>query len=206
MKETKEIRNTEFEVRAESDSRRVVGRAIVFNSITDLGWYMEKIAPEAVDDLVLAQDVRALFNHDANLILARTKSGTLKLEKTAEGLDYSFDSPDTTYGNDLLVSLSRGDVSGSSFGFTVKKDSWERMDDGRELRTILKIGRLLDISPVTFPAYADTEAAKRSHDEAVLETNTIDTTTTDTTTDAVVRYVPTSVYERELQLIAERLK
>lgn len=186
----KEIRSIETEIRLEPESRKIVGRAIVFNSITDIGWFKEKIVPEAVDEILLAQDVRALFNHDSNLILARTKSNTLKLEKTEDGLDYSFDAPNTTAGNDLLESLKRGDVSGSSFGFSVQKDSWEILPDGTELRTILKLSNLYDVSPVTFPAYADTTVAKRSKEDFTKEDFT--------------PAIPLSVRRKELELMAAR--
>lgn len=157
------------ELRAKPDSRTIEGYAAVFNSESeDLGWYVEEIAPGAFDD-VMEDDVRALFNHDPNLILARTTSGTLKLGIDEKGLTYSFDAPETTTGNDLLESVRRGDVSQSSFGFIVGEQRWdelEMMKDGKRWfktkRTILKIDRLFDVSPVTYPAYPDTTVAKRA--------------------------------------------
>jgi len=157
------------EIRVEnSENREVVGYASVFRDSEgntalseNLGGFREKIDPKAFDG-VLENDVRALFNHDPNYILGRTTSGTLNLSVDERGLKYNFTAPDTSYGRDLMVSLERGDVSQSSFGFIVEEDSWDEDADGRTIRTIKKVGRLLDISPVTYPAYPDAEAGKRS--------------------------------------------
>ena len=159
------------ELRANAESRRVEGYAAVFGSESEeLGWFVEEIAPGAFDD-VLSDDVRALYNHDENLILARTASGTLELSIDERGLRYAFDAPNTTAGNDLLESIKRGDISQSSFGFRVKEDKWEDMEmeqNGKKWfktkRTIMKVERLFDVSPVTFPAYPDTDVARRSMD------------------------------------------
>jgi HK97 family phage prohead protease len=159
------------ELRANAESRRVEGYAAVFGSESEeLGWFVEEIAPGAFDD-VLSDDVRALYNHDENLILARTASGTLELSIDERGLRYAFDAPNTTAGNDLLESIKRGDISQSSFGFRVKEDKWEDMEmeqNGKKWfktkRTIMKVERLFDVSPVTFPAYPDTDVARRSLD------------------------------------------
>jgi len=106
---------------------------------------------------VLKDDVRVFFNHDANLILGRTKSGTAKISTDREGLVYQFEVPDTTYGRDLLVSMERGDVNQSSFAFSVEKDSWSEKN-GRDIRTIEKVARLYDVSPVSIPAYPDADS------------------------------------------------
>ena len=152
------------EYRGEGDDKKpyVVGHAAVFDSLSEnLGGFRETIERNAFDD-VLEDDVRALFNHDSNLILARTKSGTLKLSLDEKGLRYEFDVPDTTTGRDLLVSLERGDVSQSSFGFTVEQDSWDKDEDGIHIRSISKVKRLFDVSPVVYPAYPSADVAKRS--------------------------------------------
>ena len=160
-KETRNFPLTELRIeKRDDDSREVVGHASVFNSLSeDLGGFRETIAPGAFDD-VLQDDVRALFNHDPNMILARTKSGTLTLSVDERGLQYRFNAPDTTAGRDLMVSLERGDIDQSSFGFRVADDEWENRD-GQVVRTVLKFSRLFDVSPVTMPAYPDTDVAKR---------------------------------------------
>jgi len=166
-----ERRLTCEKVTIEPDSKRASGYGAVFSSNSeDLGGFIERIAPGAFDN-ALNDDVRALFNHDPSLILGRTVSGTLSLSVDERGLKYDIDMPDTTYANDLRESLKRGDVDQSSFGFTVKNDSWDEVD-GQLVRTILEVNQLFDVSPVTYPAYPDTAAAVRSMDkrnESILE-------------------------------------
>lgn len=145
-----------------SESRMVEGYAAVFNEETDMYWWKERIAPGAFSE-VLSDDVRALFNHDSNYILARS-SNTLELWEDEKGLGYRFEAPNTTAGNDLLENLRNGNITQSSFGFTIDAYEWEEREDD-ELITITKIGRLYDVSPVTFPAYETTEVTARSIDK-----------------------------------------
>lgn len=151
---------------AENESRTVVGSAAVFNVQTDLRWFKEMIDPGAFDEVLAdeSHDVVALFNHDDNMVLARRSSGTLKLWKEENKLMYQFDAPNTTAGNDLLESLKRGDIRSSSFQFEVSEQKWQfdDKDDRNDVRTIMKVSKLWDVSPVTFPAYEDTDVAKRS--------------------------------------------
>lgn len=174
MSKNKETRyfNSEIEVRNEGDKNTVRGYAAVFNSESnDLGGFIEVIQPGAFDD-VLDDDVRALIDHRSELILGRTKSGTLRIGVDEKGLYYEYDSPNTTYANDLLESMKRGDVSQSSFGFMVARDGskWEEKGD-YTYRTITKVSRLYDVSPVTYPAYPDTSVAARSLDKINEEKN-----------------------------------
>lgn len=175
----KEVRviTGQVELRAaegESETPKVRGYAAVFNRESEnLGsaeyQFREVIEPGAFSD-VLKDDVRALLNHDPNYILARSKNGegTLRIGEDERGLWYEFDAPDTQAGRDLMESLRRGDIDQSSFGFTVAKDGqkWEetREGDGPTFikRTITKIARLFDVSPVTYPAYPDATVALRS--------------------------------------------
>lgn len=157
--------NIEFRAdQAGENSRRVIGYAAKFNTRSeDMGFY-EVIAPGAFDG-VMNDDVRCLIDHKPTLILARTASGTLKIDQDAVGLRYEFDVPDTTYGNDFLVSLTRGDINQSSFAFSVKEDRWESVKDGDKTiwtRTVTEVERLFDVSPVTYPAYPDTTVSKRN--------------------------------------------
>jgi hypothetical protein len=145
----------------ENESRKIVGYAAVFNKDSeDLGGFVERIAPGAFSKAIGISDVRALFNHDNNMVLARNTSGTLELIEDETGLRYEFDAPNTSYGNDLLEMIKRGDISQSSFGFTVENDDWEQRD-GKTYRTITKVKRLYDVSPVTFPAYPEASVAVR---------------------------------------------
>lgn len=132
------------------------GYAALFNTVTDLGSFREMIAPGAFDE-VLDDDVRLLLNHDG-APLARTKNGTLKLSVDERGLHYRAQLSDTQAGRDLYTMVKRGDISQSSFGFTIKEQDVEA--DG--LRVIRKVGTLLDVSPVSFPAYPDTEVNARA--------------------------------------------
>lgn len=139
----------------------IVGHAAVFNSMSEnLGGFREIIEPGAFDS-VLGDDVRALFNHDPNFVLGRTKSGTLSVSVDEKGLRYDITPPNTTYANDLIENLSLGNITQSSFGFTVDKDRWEENEDGVIVRYITAVRRLYDVSPVTFPAYPETDVAKR---------------------------------------------
>lgn len=166
MKKETRVFNTEFHIETRDDKPVIFGHGAVFNSLSEnLGGFREKIAPGAFDD-VLTNDVRVLFNHDSNLVLARTKSKTAKLSVDERGLKFEFEPGEQSYSKDLLITMTRGDVDQCSFGFTVDSDgqTWDEDDDGRIVRTITKVKRLFDVSPVTFPAYPDTDVAKRSLD------------------------------------------
>ena len=151
----------------EGDKRTTVtGYAALFNSPSEDMGFIEIIEAGAFGEAIGTSDIRALFNHDPNQILARTASGTLRVEEDDKGLRYEFSLPDTTYGRDLAVMLARGDVNQSSFAFTVKEQAWETKKDkegnATYTRRIKKMERLYDVSPVTYPAYADTTVALRS--------------------------------------------
>lgn len=149
---------------AEGESARPVirGYGVVFNSPTVYGDYLEMVAPDAFDDVDMS-DVRILFNHDPNYILGRTASKTARVGIDEQGVWYEVDPP--KWADGLVETISRGDVTQSSFGFAVATDRIQEMEDGRKLRVITKISRLFDLSPVTYPAYQDTEAVVRSLQE-----------------------------------------
>lgn len=143
---------------------RIAGHAALFDAISeDLGGFRERIRPGAFAASLAGDDVRALFNHDPNVILGRNRAGTLRLAEDAQGLAIEIDPPDTQGARDLLVSIARGDVSQMSFGFAVNTDGqvWEKDAQGRVLRTLTSV-RLFDVSPVVFPAYPDTAVAVRA--------------------------------------------
>ena len=164
----KRIFNIETRVDSTDDGRDlVVGHASVYDSRSNnLGGFYEYIERGAfTEELIANSDVRALINHDPNLILARNTSGTLNLTADERGLKYEFEMPETSYGKDLAISMKRGDITQSSFAFTVAEDDWSTDADGNNIRTIKKIDRLYDVSPVTYPAYnmaqSDLVVAKR---------------------------------------------
>jgi len=158
-----------MEVRADGEDKHIRGIAAVVEKVTDLGQFEEKIARGAFDD-VLGGDTVALFNHDTNLPLARTtanKEAKLTLSIDKEGhLAYDYPPPDTSIGRDLTENIKNKVIQHSSFAFTIKEDKWEfaSKENGRtkDLRTITKIERLFDVSPVTYPAYQDTSVGARS--------------------------------------------
>jgi uncharacterized protein len=164
----------EIRAGAAGEPRSVRGYAAIFgqrsaNLGTDSFQFYEIIQPGAFD-AVLKDDVRALFNHDANLILARSRAGkgTLSLGVDAQGLWYEFTpDPEQSYARDLLVAIKRGDVDQSSFAFSLTREgqTWTETAEGEKtiaLRTISKVSALYDVSPVTYPAYPDASVALRS--------------------------------------------
>lgn len=161
MDKKTEIRNIKGVVkRAEGDSRRVEGLAVVFDSWSeDLGGFRERIARGALDGVIERSDIFALLDHDRRRgILGRSKRGdqvSLSLEVRDDGLHYAFEAPETALGNEVLSCLERGEIDGSSFAFTVLEDRWERVGDEYQ-RTITKIDELYDVSPVYSPAYSQT--------------------------------------------------
>ena len=173
-----EIRNnnTNFEIQ----DRLVEGYAVVFNQrSTDLGW-IEVIHPEAItQETIDKSDVLAKFNHDDSKVLARSKfgKGSLTLTLDERGLKYSFESPKTALGDEVLEYLHRGDITGSSFAFTINKndkDSERWHKEGNVLyRDIYRIERLFDVSPVFSPAYETTTCSAR-FDEIKANSDEVD--------------------------------
>ena len=143
--------------------RRIVGYGAVFNALSeDLGGFRELVLPGAFSRAAQKDDVRALFNHNPSLILGRNRAGTLRLTEDERGLHYIIVPPETQYARDLIVSLERGDVDRSSFGFEVLEESWRSPTEAQPYPVrILHEVRLYDVSPVTFPAYPQTSAEAR---------------------------------------------
>jgi len=150
--------------RAEGKATKIGGYAARFNSESvDLGGFSERIAPGAfAAALAKGADVRALLNHNPDVVLGRSKSGTLRLAEDGNGLAFDLDLPDTSAGRDLAVSVERRDIAEMSFGFSVQKggDTWSKVGD-RWLRTLLSVD-LYDVSPVAFAAYPQTEVGLRA--------------------------------------------
>lgn len=140
----------------------IVGYAAVFNSRSlDLGGFTEFIRPGAFARTLMEQpDIRALFDHQSNAILGRTKSGTMTIGEDQRGLFVDITPPDTETGRSVCESIKRGDIDGMSFGFQTRSDAWST-DDGMPLRELTDVD-LSEVSVVTFPAYPDTAVATRS--------------------------------------------
>jgi hypothetical protein len=156
------------ELRAKSgDKPGIAGVASVYNQQYDMGYMVETIKPGAFNKVLGADpDVRCLFNHDPNNLLGRTKSGTLRLNDSKDGLQFECDvDMESRCGADVQRMIERGDLDGCSFGFTVGKQSWREEKDGNEVRyyrDIEEIDELFDVGPVTYPAYTGTSVAARS--------------------------------------------
>lgn len=141
----------------ENNSRIVTGYAAVFNSRTLLWEGLEEvISPGAFSKALSNSDVRCLFDHDWGKVLGRTKSGTLRLEEDERGLKFEVELPNTTDANNLIESMSRGDIDRCSFGFIPTEETWDYNTDP-VLRTVNEV-ELFEVSIVSLPAYEDTEA------------------------------------------------
>jgi HK97 family phage prohead protease len=162
------------ELRASGDvpsGQLVEGLGIVYNSLSENfapyweGGYYELIEPGAAAGLLDDEDIMILFNHDPSLVLARNKN-TGTLTETDKGVKYSYASPDTSVAKDLLVNIGLKNVRKSSFAFKVKEQREEKISYPGlgviNLRRIISFEKLYDFSPVTYPAYADSEVGKRS--------------------------------------------
>ena len=192
---SKEIRSFDFEVRAEQDEQHgtyITGQPIVYDQETDLGWYREIIADGALTDTDL-RDVRFLINHNTDMIpLARSRNNnansTMQLSVVpGAGMEIrvDLDTENNTEARNLYSAVKRGDITGMSFMFTTDSDQWDEQESNHPLRTILKIGKVFEVSAVTFPAYEQTsiqarglsgalESAKESLESAKRQKRSID--------------------------------
>lgn len=142
----------------------IEGHAAIFDQWSEelgpLFPFKEKVMPGAFKASIQNDDIRALFNHDPNYVLGRNKAGTLELKETQKGLLVRITPPDAQWARDLIVSIDRGDISQMSFGFLVLEDRWGT-EEGMDVRELHKV-KLFDVSPVTFPAYPQTDVGIRS--------------------------------------------
>ncbi|MCM3735596.1 HK97 family phage prohead protease [Bacillus cytotoxicus] len=159
---TFEITGLQTRDATDTESNMISGYAAVFNSPTSIGdWFTETIAPGAFSRAISENnDIRALFNHDWNNVLGRTKSGTLRLFEDERGLKFEVDLPNTSVAHDLVESMRRGDINQCSFGFRATEEIWDYNVEPA-LRTIQEV-ELYEVSVVSIPAYEDTEVSLRS--------------------------------------------
>ena len=147
-----------------SAAEGMTGYAAKFNvRSSPLGGFVETIAPGAFDGC-LDDDVVALFNHDPSMVLGRASAGSLRLSIDDTGLRYDCDLAGDDISTRVASYINDGRVSQSSFGFTVAPggDEWDEGDDGAIVRTITRVGKLYDVSPVTYPAYPDATVSLRA--------------------------------------------
>lgn len=177
MANNKEIRAFNFEIRAENDEERgnmLTGRPIVYNEKTDLGWYSEIIEDGALADTNL-KDVRFLVNHNTDMIpLARSRNNNANstMQMVVEpgagmNIRVNLDTDNNADAKALYSAVERGDISGMSFMFSVDSDTWEELETDHPLRRINKIGRVFEVSAVTFPAYEQTSIQARGLADAL---------------------------------------
>ena len=166
-----EIRNYSVELRTIPESRNIAGLAIPVESRSSLlGDFYEIIRSSAVnDELIQNNDIKVYLDHNPGQgTFARSKfgNGSLSLSVTERGLEFSFDAPDTVFGDALLEGVKRGDYDQMSFGFYVGEDKWDMDEDGTYIRSILSFGGIEEISILSqLPAYPQTEVATRSLEE-----------------------------------------
>lgn len=165
-----EQRSYSFEVRAESGEKGniITGRPIVYESKADLGWFDEIIERGALDGADLT-DVRFLVNHDISKIpLARSRrnngNSTMQLSPDYEGMviEVQLDTENNSEARSLYSAVQRGDITGMSFMFSVDDEEWSDLESDHPVRHVRKLGSVVEVSAVTFPAYESTEINARS--------------------------------------------
>lgn len=171
-KEVRQLTSGKIEVRiiGEGEEKKTIGGyAVKYNTPTLMRdrWgdeFLEEISAGAFDKSLQSRNQKALWNHDASKPLGSVSAGTLRFNSDTTGLNYDVDLPDNSYGNDAFVSVQRGDVDGSSFGFICTDNVWSKVQyEGREIykRSIIE-AELIEVSPCTFPAYDSSEMSVRS--------------------------------------------
>lgn len=172
--ENQEKRSYSFDIRAKNDKKNgnfVEGTPIVFNQRTDLGMFDEIISPEALSKTNF-KDVRFLVNHNTEMIpLARSRNNnensTMQMQICEDGLKIrvNLDTENNSEARNLYSAINRGDVSGMSFMFTVRSDSWDWTNEEHPTRTITDIEQVFEVSAVTFPAYEQTDISARAKEQ-----------------------------------------
>jgi HK97 family phage prohead protease len=177
----KEIRAFNFEVRAEENEEHghyITGQPIVFNAKTDLGWYDEIIDTEALANTDL-RDVRFLINHNTDMIpLARSRNNNenstmqMSVDESGMTIRVDLDTENNTDARSLYSAVERGDISGMSYMYTVDQDAWEDLESEHPTRHIRSIGKVFEVSAVTFPAYEATSIQVRGLSDALESAKT----------------------------------
>ena len=179
--ENKQYRAFNGTVGTSEDSRIVEGYAVRFNEPSQNMGFYETIERGAItEDVIKKSDIYARLNHREDTVLARSRygEGTLSLELREDGLFYRFEAPHTQAGDELLEHIKRGEISTSSFAFTIannsKAERWYK-EDGVMKRTVYKIDRLYDVSPTFEGAYLTTSCYSRSMgDEMAKQSEKVD--------------------------------
>ena len=198
VREEREFRLEETEY----NGRTIRGYAAVYDRDSEwMGGFYEQIERGAFDS-VMNDDTRAYLNHDENYLLGRVSSGTLRISTDKKGLYYEVDLPNTTYANDLIELMKRGDINQSSFAFLIEQDRWEQRN-GTTYRIIEKVSRLLDVSPVAQPAYPDatSELMSREFETEKEEETKTDTSSQDASVDVKSEEEVSNLYVYKLKTL-----
>lgn len=140
----------------------MTGTAHAFGSMALMGGRYETLLVGAFDKALQTSDARAFLQHDPTMLLGRQSSNTLRLLATQLGLDYALDLPNTSYANDLRELVARGDLNEMSFAFIPGQVKWAKASDGLQIRAHVSVAELVDISPVSIPAFGGTSIQMRS--------------------------------------------
>jgi hypothetical protein len=164
-----ERRYFNIEFKSDIETREITGIASSLNRAYDMGSFDEEIDMDAFNDADFSE-AAALFNHDQNIVLGRVKNNTLVIKRDGNALVYNIFPPETHAAEDVMKLIKRGDIYQSSFAFSLMEngDRWE-MKDGRMKRTITKINKVYDVSPVTYPANPNTTVASRSMERHIQQ-------------------------------------
>lgn len=186
----------------DDESGIIEGRAIVFESVTDMGVFYEVIDRDALKNANL-KDVRLCLNHDTSYVYARSRNNnehsTMKLILDEKGLGFKakLDIKNSPRAKDFYSAIKRGDIDKMSFMFTIDKDEWSDLDKEKPTRRVKEIGVVFELSGVTFPAYESTEISAR--DKEALES-------AKTTLESVRRQSLESESARALELEKAKLR
>lgn len=190
MSNKREIRSATVPIEArDEDNRTIGGYAIVYNTETTIGgFFREIIEPGAARSATLPEaDVRAFWQHQSENIIGRTKSKTLRLSEDEQGLAVEIDLPDSPLGHTVFQAVKRGDVDGMSFGFIIpdldKDQEWQDEDKAVPLRRVKRL-EVIEVSPVTFPAYEATTLAARSAEDVLEDFRSLQAAESDSETSA----------------------
>lgn len=157
----------ELRIEKDDDTPHIRGHAAVFDKPVQIFKdFNEQVARGAFTNTILKDDIRALRNHTRDYVLGRNRAGTLILEEDKRGLLVDIMPPDAVWAKDFMKSIERGDITGMSFGFNILRESW---DEKKRLSTLHEV-KLFEVSPVTFPAYPQTDVSVRAiFDEAGID-------------------------------------
>jgi len=201
---------TGVEVRADGEQPVITGYAAVYNRRSVMLWdFQEEILTGAfASTLKRNPDVRALWQHDPAAVLGRTTNETLRVWEDDTGLGFELRPPATQVGRDAVELIRRGDVNQMSFGFTMVPEGqkWFTDESGLLVRQVVEVDNLMEVSPVTFPAYPDTTATLRSllrnapdWVQRALLPNGVDPSSTD---DSMTARARLDLLRREIELLS----